>query len=78
MCVWLAYVLVCAWIGRGGVQECGVGLGGPGCWREKRALCGEIKDVCECIDESVFSYCVDSAGALCLPDAEDESDGNEM
>lgn len=38
---------------------------------------GEIKAVYERIDESVFSYCVYSSGALCLPDAEDESDGNE-
>lgn len=61
-----------------------VGLGGVGCWREKRflyvGLCvdsREIKDVCECIDESVFSYCVYSTGAHCLPDSEDESDGDE-
>lgn len=69
----------------GGVEECGVGLGGAGCWREKRGLyvglCvdfGEIKDVCECIDESVFSYCVYSAEAHCLPDSEEDSDGDEI
>lgn len=66
------------------MQECGVGLGGTGRQRIKRALyaglyvdSGEIKAVYERIDESVFSYCVYSSGALCLPDAEDESDGNE-
>lgn len=69
----------------GGVEECRVGLGGAGCWREKRGLyvglCvdfGEIKDVCECIDESVFSYCVYSAEAHCLPDSEEDSDGDEI
>lgn len=66
--------------GREGSEECRVGLGGAGCWREKRGLyvglylgSREIKDVCECIDASVFSYCVYSTGAHCLPD----SDGDD-
>lgn len=71
--------------GRGGVEECRVGLGGAGCRREKRGLyvglyvdSREIKDVCECIDESVFSFCVYSTGALCLPDSGEESVGDEI
>lgn len=36
----------------------------------------EIKDVCECIDESVFSYCVYATGANRLPNSEDASDEN--
>ena len=43
----------------------------------RSVACGEVGDVCGSTDESVFCYCVSSAGALCPPKAEDESDGNE-